>query len=460
MTTTVSPAPPPRPTGLLVTLAPYLRPRPIAALLLGISSGFPLTLLLATMTYWLSKVGIDKKAIGFAIGLTTPYTLKVLWAPLVDRLRPPLLTRLFGQRRAWLFMVQALLFCSVWMLGSSDPAQHLGRFALWAIVTAFLAATQDIVIDAYRIEILPDDELPHGTANNQFGYRLGGLAAGVGTVALASPQGANLGWGLAYGLTAFCVVPGVLAALWAGPGLHDKTFGAASGAVQRRSAGEWLQDTIIGPFRDFLSRRGAWLILLFVLIYKVGDAMGQVMLNPMIVELGFSDAEFLAINKLVGFWGLILGTALAAPFLAWLGMGRALFVSGMMMMLSNATFVVLATQGHSNLWLTIAVSTEQVTSGIGLTVFVTYLSGLSNLAYTATQFALLSSLTAVGRTWLSAPSGYLASALGWPAFWVMTMIVAVPGMVLLWILWQRGFVVETVRQPGVDASTSAPSPSR
>jgi len=428
--------------GFLATMGPYLRPRPIAALLLGISSGFPLALLLGTMTFWLAKVGIDKKTIGFAIGLTTPYTLKFLWAPLVDRIKLPLLTSWFGQRRAWLFFIQALLFGSVWMLGASQPEQHIGVFAFWAIVTAFLGATQDIVIDAYRIEILPEDELAHGTANNQFGYRFGAFAAGVGTIALASPEGLGLGWAMAYGLTAFCVIPGVIAALWAGPGLHDRVLEKET----PRSAGAWLMDTVVGPFLEFLRRRGAVLILLFVLVYKLGDAMGQAMLNPMIVELGFSDTEFIAINKFVGFWGLIVGTALSAPLLAWLGMGRALFVTGVLMMLSNLTFAILATQGHSPLWLTIAVATEQVTSGLGLTVFVTYLSGLSSLAYTATQFALLSSLAGVGRTWLSTPAGLLADKLGWPGFWIMTTVVALPGMILLWVLWKKGFVVESVRK--------------
>ncbi|WBY09041.1 MFS transporter [Sphingomonas sp. 7/4-4] len=428
--------------GFVATMAPYFRPRPIAALLLGISSGFPLALLLGTMTFWLAKVGIDKKTIGFAIGLTTPYTLKFLWAPLVDRLKLPILTGLFGQRRAWLFFVQALLFASVWMLGASQPELHLGVFAFWAIATAFLGATQDIIIDAYRIEILTEDELAHGTANNQFGYRLGAFAAGVGTIAMASPEGLGLGWAKAYGLTGFCVLPGLLAALWAGRGLHDRVLSAEG----RQSIGQWLQSTLIGPFREFLMRRGAVLILLFVLVYKLGDAMGQSMLNPMIVELGFSDTEFIAINKVIGFWGLIVGTALSAPLLAWLGMGRALFVSGVLMMVSNLTFAILASQGHSNLWLTIAVATEQVTSGLGLTIFVTYLSGLSSLAYTATQFALLSSLAGVGRTWLSSPAGIFAEQLGWVGFWIMTTVVALPGMVLLWFLWRKGFVVESVRK--------------
>jgi len=278
--------------GFAETMGPYLRPRPLAALLLGISSGFPLALLLGTMTFWLAKVGIEKKTIGFAIGLTTPYTLKFLWAPLIDRLKLPVLTRLFGQRRSWLFLIQALLFASVWMLGASQPELHLGVFAFWAIVTAFLAATQDIVIDAYRIEILPEAELPHGTANNQFGYRLGAFIAGVGTIAMASPEGLGLGWAMAYGLTGLCVLPGALAAFWAGPGLHDRVLEREPG----QRAGAWLETTLIGPFREFLQRRGAVLILLFVLIYKLGDAMGQSMLNPMIVELGFSDTEFLAIK--------------------------------------------------------------------------------------------------------------------------------------------------------------------
>jgi PAT family beta-lactamase induction signal transducer AmpG len=181
------------------------------------------------------------------------------------------------------------------------------------------------------------------------------------------------------------------------------------------------------------------------------------MLNPMIVELGFSDTEFLVINKGVGFWGLIVGIALAAPFMAWLGMGRALFASGLLMMFSNLMFAILATQGHSTTWLTIAVATEQVTSGMGLTVFVTYLSGLSNLAYTATQFALLSSFAAVGRTWLSSPAGIAAEELGWPGFWIMTMVVAIPGMVLLWLLWRRGFVVDSVRQPKSEDDEASPT---
>lgn len=432
--------------GWTASAGVYFRPMPLVAFLLGISSGFPLTLLLATMTYWLSKVGIEKSTIGFVIGLTTPYTLKFLWAPLVDRIEIPVLTRLFGQRRAWLFTVQTLLFGALWGLGNSHPERGLGIFAFWAICVAFLSATQDIVIDAYRIEILPDAELPHGTAMNQFGYRTGNLWAGIGTIWLYSPtDGLNLGWGLAYGITGLAVLPAAIGAIFAGPGSHSVNIRAPG-----RGAGEWLRETVIDPFAEFLKRRGSVLILLFVLIYKLGDAMGQGMLNPMIVDLGFTDAEYIAVNKLIGFWALIVGTAVGAPFIARLGMGRALVISGALMMISNFGFAAVALAGHSPTVLGLAVGIENFTSGIGLTVFVTYLSGLSSLAYTATQFALLSSLAAVGRTWLAAPAGILAEKLGWFSFYMLTMAVALPGMLLLWLLWRQGFVVESVRQPGVD----------
>ena len=452
MTDAARSAPPPRP-GFVGTMAPYFRPMPFVAFLLGISSGFPLTLLLATMTYWLSKVGIEKSTIGFAVGLTTPYTLKFLWAPLVDKLPIPILTRLLGQRRSWMFVIQALLFGALWQLGASDPTNNgIGVFAFWAIVVAFLSATQDIVIDAYRIEILSDEELPHGTAMNQFGYRTGNLIAGAGTIYLASAEGAGLGWAAAYGFTGFCVLPAVFGALFAGPGRYVERHARAVG----QSFGGWLKETVINPFREFLTRHGAFLILTFVLIYKIGDAMGQIILGPMIDELAFSATGYIVVNKRIGFWALIVGSALGAPFIAWLGMGRALFASGLMMMFSNLLFALLAASGHSNTMLALAVGTENLTSGIGLTVFVTYLSGLSSLAYTATQFALLSSFAAVGRTWLSTPSGYIAEAFGWVGFWLFTVAVAFPGMLLLWIMWRRGFVVESVRQPGTEDDDVVP----
>lgn len=421
------------------TLLLYFRPRPVAAFLLGIASGFPLTLLLATMTYWLSKVGVDKKTIGFAVGLTTPYTLKFLWAPLIDRWRLPVLSGLIGHRRSWLVLVGVLLAISVIMLGRSDPVNDLGTFALWAVATAFLSATQDIIIDAYRIEILPDEQLAYGTAMNQFGYRVGSaLIAGALVVWLASPEGASLGWSGAYGLSTLCILAGWAAALWCGETHKERP-------IERWAFAPWLSTTVIGPFREFFSRRGALMILLFIVIYKLGDAMGQIMLSPMIVELGFTDTEYIAANKAVGFWALIAGTAVGPMFLSWAGMGRGLFWAGVMMMVSNLGFAALAQVGHEPWALGMAVGIENFTSGLGLTVFATYLSGLTNAAYTATQYALLSSLAAVGRTFLSTPSGYLAEGFGWAGFYIFTTVAAVPGLLILWLIWRKGIVSAAIR---------------
>lgn len=433
-------------------LADYVKPRPLGAFLLGISSGFPLTLLLATMSYWLTKVGIDKKTIGFAFALGTPYTLKFLWAPLIDGIAIPGLARLVGQRRAWLWVVQALLACALIRLGASDPVHHIGRFALWGVLVAFLAATQDIVIDAYRIETLPEEELAQGTATNQVGYRTGNLLAGAGTIYLASTEGMGLGWATAYAVSAFLVLPGAVASLWLGPG---RRTAARETRLSIAAAGHFLKHNVVAPFADFLRRPGAWLILLFVLTYKLGDAVGQNMLSPMVVHQGFSDTDYIAINKLVGFWCLVIGSLVAGALIARFGMTRLLFGAGAIMMLANLMFAAVASTGHSMMMLTLAVGTENLFAAISLTVFATYLAGLSNTAFTATQYALLSSVAAIARTFATTPSGYAADAFGWPGFYVFCAFLALPALFFLWLMQRAGFVVESVRQRGVEGAAGA-----
>ena len=426
----------------------YLRPRPLGAFLLGISSGFPLTLLIWTMSYWLSKVGVDKKTIGFAFALGTPYTLKFLWAPLIDGISIPVLSRFLGQRRAWLWTVQALLVVAVVQLGASDPVHQIGRFALWGMIVAFLSATQDIVIDAYRIETLRDHELAQGTATNQVGYRTGDLLAGAGTIYLASSEGAGLGWAAAYALTALLVLPGAIASLWLGPGQHTAVSKSRDGLA---TAAHFLSHNVVAPFADFLRRPGAWLILLFVLTYKLGDAMGQNMLAPMLVHEGFSDTEYIAINKLVRFWCLVAGSLAAGALIARFGMSRLLLGAGVIMMVANLLFASVAHTGHSVPLLTFAVATENLFGAISLTVFATYLSGLSNTAFTATQYALLSSVAAVARTFATTPSGIVADRLGFTNFYVFCAVLGIPGLVLLYFMRRAGFVIETARQKGVEA---------
>jgi PAT family beta-lactamase induction signal transducer AmpG len=435
--------------SLGVLSASYLRPRPLGAFLLGISSGFPLTLLIWTMSYWLSKVGVDKKTIGFAFALGTPYTLKFLWAPLIDGISIPVLTRLLGQRRAWLWTVQALLVIAIVQLGASDPVHHIGHFALWGSITAFLSATQDIVIDAYRIETLPDDELAQGTATNQVGYRTGDLLAGAGTIYLASNEGAGLGWAAAYALTAILVLPGAIASLWLGPGQHTAVRRGRQGLA---TAAQFIRHNLVAPFADFLRRPGAWLILLFVLTYKLGDAMGQNMLAPMLVHQGFSDTEYIAINKLVRFWCLVIGSLVAGGLIARFGMSRLLLGAGVIMMIANLLFASVAHAGHSVPLLTLAVATENLFGAISLTVFATYLSGLSNRAFTATQYALLSSVAAVARTFATTPSGIAADHLGFTNFYIFCALLGIPGLAFLYFMRRSGFVADTVRQKGVEAA--------
>lgn len=429
--------------------ASYLKPRPLGAFLLGISSGFPLTLLIWTMSYWLSKVGVDKKTIGFAFALGTPYTLKFLWAPVIDGISIPVLTRFLGQRRAWLWAIQALLVASIVQLGASDPVQHIGRFAFWGLLVAFLSATQDIVIDAYRIETLHDDELAQGTATNQVGYRTGDLLAGAGTIYLASNEGVGLGWAAAYALTALLVLPGAIASLWLGPGCHTA---APRGGVGLAAAARFLKHNVVAPFADFLKRPGAWLILLFVLTYKLGDALGQNMLAPMIVHQGFSDTDYIAINKLVRFWCLAIGSLVAGALIVRFGMVRLLLGAGIIMMIANFLFALVARTGHSVPMLTLAVTTENLFGAISLTVFATYLSGLSNTAFTATQYALLSSVAAVARTFATTPSGVVADHLGFPRFYLLCALLGIPGLVFLWFMRRSGIVVESVRQEGVEGA--------
>jgi PAT family beta-lactamase induction signal transducer AmpG len=436
------------------TLRAYVKPAPLGAFLLGISSGFPLTLLLATMAYWLSKLGIDKKTIGFAFAIGTPYTLKFLWAPLIDGIALPFLAKWVGQRRAWLYVVQALLALAIIQLGASDPVNHIARFAIWGVIVAFLAATQDIVIDAYRIETLTDEELAQGTATNQVGYRTGNLLAGAGTIYLASVEGLGLGWALAYGVSAGLVLPGAIASLWLGPGKRTAVREGFSAAAFVH----FLKHNVVAPFVDFFKRPGAWLILLFVMTYKLGDAVGQNMLSPMVVHQGFSDTDYIAINKLVGFWALVIGALVAGSMIARFGIARLLFGAGVIMILANMMFALVASTGHSVVLLTMAVATENLFASISLTVFATYLAGLSSTAFTATQYALLSSVAALARTFATTPSGYAADAFGWTGFYIFCGFLALPGLLCLWLMQRAGFVVESVRQKGVEGAAREGKP--
>ena len=409
--------------GWREALAVYLTRRQLVIFLMGFSSGLPLLLGFSTLSFWLREADVGLAAIGGLLTVATPYSLKFLWAPLLDHVRLPLLTRWLGLRRGWLLTIQLLLMGSIVLVGQGDPAQSLGFLAVAALLMAFLSASQDIVIDAYRIEILAEHEQGAGAAMTQAGYRVGLLAAGAGALALAD----FIAWSWVYAIMAALIGIGILGTL----------IGAEP--VNRRPAPPkepvaWLRHAAVDPLTDFAQRRGWLVILAFVLLYKYGDAVAGAMANPFYVDLGFSGVEIASLTKVFGVVMTMLGVFAGGLLVARLGILPALAVGGVLQAATNLIFAWLATQGDNLQALAIAVGADNFTGGLGSAAFVAYLSSLCNLAFTATQYALLSSLMAFGRTVLAASSGWFAEQLGWPGFFLATTLLAVPGLVLLWYL--------------------------
>lgn len=397
--------------------------RQLVIFLMGYSSGLPLLLGFSTLSFWLREADVSLAAIGGLVTVGTPYSLKFLWAPVLDHVRLPVLTRLFGLRRGWLLLIQVLLMGAIVVTGQGDPATSLPFLAAAAFVMAFLSASQDIVIDAYRIEVLEEHEQGAGAAMTQAGYRIGMLVAGAGALALADV----LPWSLVYGVMAASVGIGILATL-IGPEPVSRR------PLPPRRPAAFLRHAALDPFLDFTRRRGWIAILLFVLLYKYGDAVAGAMANPFYVDLGFSGTDIASVTKVLGVFATMAGVFGGGLLVARIGMLPALAVGGVLQAVTNLTFAWLATRGHDITALAIAVGTDSFASGVGSAAFVAYLSSLCNIAFTATQYALLTSLMAFGRTLLASSSGVLAEALGWPMFFVATTLLAVPALVLLWYL--------------------------
>jgi MFS transporter, PAT family, beta-lactamase induction signal transducer AmpG len=415
----------------LPSLAIYRRPRLIAVLLMGFSSGLPLALTFATLSFRLAEIGVSRTTIGLFALVGVPYSVKFLWSPLIDRLPLPLFTSSLGRRRGWALVIQPVLAVAILALGLVDPRSAPGLTAIFALVVAFLSASQDIVIDAYRIELLRPEEQGAGAAATQWGYRFGMLAASAGALYAASFGG----WRFSYGLMAALMLVGV-GTVWftpepSGVSPPERLHGAT--AVARVTA--WLRRAVVAPFSDILMRNGALTILAFVVLYKFGDALAGTMSNPLYVSLGFTKVELANIGKVYGFAASLAGLALGGVVVLRLGVMRALLVCGLLQMLSNLMYALQVWAGHNLGALALTIGVENLTGGMGSAAFVAYLSGLCNIAFTATQYALLSSLAAVGRTTLSASGGALADALGWVPFFVLSTTACLPGLaLLLWIM--------------------------
>jgi MFS transporter, PAT family, beta-lactamase induction signal transducer AmpG len=424
-----------RRSGWLASLAVYREPRLIAILLMGFSSGLPLALTFGTLSFWLSEVGVSRTSIGLFALVGISYSMKFLWSPVIDRLPIPLLTARLGRRRGWALAIQPPLALAILALGFTDPRTDPGATAFAAVVVAFLSASQDIVIDAYRIELLRPEEQGAGAAATQWGYRFGVLAASAGALYAASFGG----WRFAYALMAGLMVIG-MAAVWCTrePGGIRPLEPLPGDSLLARSAA-WLDRAVLAPFADMLTRRGAIAILAFVILYKFGDALAGTMSNPLYVSLGFSKIEVANIGKAYGFLTGLAGLALGGVVVLRIGVFRALLVCGVLQMLANLMYVLQAWAGHDLLTLALTIGVENLTGSMGSTAFVAYLSGLCNISFTATQYALLTSLAAIGRTTLSASGGALADAFGWSPFFLLATLACLPGLALLvWIMRLEG----------------------
>ena len=418
-------------------LAAYLERGPLAALWLGISSGFAFSMIGATLTTRLAQHGISKSAVtAFALTFLA-YNFKFLWAPLVDNVRLPVLGR-WGQRRSWLWLAGVLVMAAVASLGFADPGRELYWVAAAALAVGFAGATFDIIIDAYRIELLEPRQLGVGSGMSQYGWRIGAAASGGLALVLAT----RFGWTAAYIACAAFALPAMLAGVAMGEPKRHREPAPPRGVVQAVVA-------YFGPLVEFLRRDGALVVLLFVLIHKVGDTLANLSLRLLFQDLGFTNDEVAFYDVGVGFVALLAGVFVGGVLYARLGMKRSVLVSLVLMAVSNFSFAALAAAGHSNAGMAAAVAFENFASGIGGVTVVAYLSALCNLRFTASQYALLSALASIaGRVLTGTTAGALIQSIGYVNFYLATALIALPGVLLFWFMIRSGLADLSVGSAG------------
>jgi len=408
------------------SITAYTDRRVLQVLALGFASGLPLLLTYSTLSAWLATAGVRRAAIGAFALVGTPYAFKFLWSPLIDRVPPPLP---LGRRRGWGITIQIALMCALLCLASCNPQHNLTLMAALSLVVAFLSASQDIVIDAWRVEILQMDLQGPGAGMIQTGYRIAMLVSGAGALVIA----ARAGWFAAYSTMAALVGVGMLVFLFA-PEPKVPVEAARTAATGWKGVRQWLATAVAGPFTDFM-RRPLWpAILIFIVGYKLGEAMAGVMATPLYISLGFSLQEIAAVSKLVGFFATVAGALVGGVVTARFGFRGSLILCGILQSAGNLFYVLQAVGGHRLGYLALCVTAENVTGAMAGTALVGYLSSLCSPAFTATQYALLSSLASVGRTLVASSGGVLAEKLGWVRFFLLTTVATVPALVLLiWI---------------------------
>jgi MFS transporter, PAT family, beta-lactamase induction signal transducer AmpG len=424
------------------SVRPYTETAPIAALFLGVSSGAPYALIAATLTTRLAQDGINKRAVtAFTLAFLV-YNLKWLWAWVVDGVRLPIIGRL-GQRVSWLLVAGVFVMGAIVNLALVDPKASLTATAYAAILVAVAGATFDIVIDAYRIELLEPRQLGVGSGMNQYGWRIGSVAAG----ALALVIAARVGWEAGYIACAAFAIPAMVVGLILGePARHR--------APAERQGLAAVVQSIVDPLTEFFRRTGAWLVLLFVLLHKIGDTLANLTFRLLFEDLNYTNDEIAIYDVGFGFWAYLAGIFLGGILYARIGMKRAVLLSLVLMAVSNFSFAGLAAAGHSNWAMAGAIGFENLASGIGGVTVVAYFSALCDLRYTASQYALISAAASiVGRVLTGTTAGALIEQLGYVNFYLLTTAIALPGVILFWLMMRAGLIDASV-------GTAATSTSR
>jgi len=397
-------------------------PRMLVAFLMGFSCGVPLLLTLSVLQAWMKETGVDLTTIGLFSLVGLPYTLKFLWSPVLDRFSLPL----FGRRRGWMLLFQIFLMLAIAGVGMSNPAENPWLVAGAAFLVTFFSASQDIVVDAYRREDLSDNELGLGSSLYVNGYRVGMLLAGSGGLILAD----HFSFRQVYLMMAASLLVGIVTTLLC------REPEVAEGTPTT------FREAVIQPFVEYFSRDGALLILLFIVLYKIGDQMATTMTTPFYLDIGFTKTQIGAIAKLFGFWATIGGGLLGGILLLRFGIFRSLWIFGILQAISTTSFSILALIGNSLPGLAVAIGLENLTGGMGTAAYVAYMASITNKKFTATQYALLSSLMGVPRVLASAPTGFMAQHMGWTWFFLSCALVAVPGLILL--RWVPGYREQTL----------------
>ncbi len=420
-------------------MKPFVEKGPLASFFLGISSGFPYAMIGATLTTRLAQDGIDKKAVTAFSLIFLAYNFKWLWAWIVDGVRLPLLGRL-GQRVSWLIFAGTLVFAAVVNLAFVDPNADLIATATAAILVGIAGATFDIVIDGYRIEILRPDQLGAGSGMIQYGWRIG--SAGAGAIALV--VAARYGWELAYAACALLVLPAIFTGLFVGEPERHRPLAERKGVIAATKA-------IWQPFAEFFMRKGAMLVLLFILLHKIGDTLANLTFRLLFEDMGYTNDEVAIYDVGIGFWAYLIGIFAGSFLYSRMGMKKSVLLSLILMAVSNFGFALLAATGKSNWGMAGAIGFENFASGIGGVVVVAYFSALCDLRFTASQYALISAAASiVGRFLTGTTAGGLIEQFGYVQFYLLTTAAAMPGVILFWLMMRSGLIDASVGTAGKD----------